>query len=163
MASKRFKQRLAYAISTCGGLGMFPVAPGTVTSIAALLLYQAVPVLHDPWVLLPVVLLLSIAGVWSGTVVEAESGTDPSFVTIDELAGQLLALFAVPDKTSPQLLAFLFFRYFDIAKPGPVNRLQKLPGGWGIMADDLLAGIFSVIAGSILTYLARLVVPGSIF
>ena len=74
---------------------------------------------------------------------EEEYGDDPSIVTIDELAGQWLALAALPADMLPVLLSFAFFRLFDIAKPGPVNTVQRLPGGWGIMADDVLAGFFA--------------------
>jgi len=74
---------------------------------------------------------------------EEHYGSDPSVVTIDELAGQWLALAALPEGLLSVMLSLAFFRFFDIAKPGPVDTLQRLPGGWGIMADDLLAGLFA--------------------
>ena len=74
---------------------------------------------------------------------EEHYGNDPSIVTIDELAGQWLALVALPEGVVPLLFSLVFFRFFDIAKPGPVDAAQRLPGGWGIMVDDLLAGLFA--------------------
>jgi len=137
------KRRTATIISTCFGIGYFPVAPGTVTSVAAVVCYLFMPALHYPALLLSLVVLCSVAGVWAGTLMEADYGSDPSIVTIDELAGQWLALAALPDGWVPVGLSLLFFRFFDIAKPGPVDIAQRLPGGWGIMADDLLAGFFA--------------------
>jgi len=133
----------AKILSTCFGLGFFPVAPGTVTSIVVVLGYFFLPVLHSPVLLLTLVLLSTGVGIWAGGVMEEYYGNDPSIVTIDELAGQWLALVALPEGVWPVALAFLFFRFFDIAKPGPVDALQRLPGGWGIMLDDLLAGLFA--------------------
>jgi len=134
---------VAKILSTCFGIGYFPVAPGTVTSVVAVLCYFFIPILHEPLLLLSLVLLSTAVGVWSGTLMEKEFGEDPSIVTIDELAGQWLALAFLPEGWLPALLSLAFFRYFDIAKPGPVDALQRFPGGWGIMADDLLAGLFA--------------------
>ncbi len=133
----------AKILSTCFGIGYFPVAPGTVTSILAVLCYYFIPVLHEPPLLLSLILLSTAVGVWSGRLMEAEFGEDPSIVTIDELAGQWLALAFLPEGWLPALLSLAFFRYFDIAKPGPIDAAQRFPGGWGIMADDLLAGLFA--------------------
>ena len=133
----------AKILSTCFGIGYFPVAPGTVTSIAAVIAYLFFPVLRNPQLLLFLVFLSSAAGIWAGTLMEQRYGEDPSVVTIDELAGQWLALAALPAGMLPALLSLGFFRFFDIAKPGPVDAAQRLAGGWGIMADDLLAGLFA--------------------
>ncbi len=133
----------AKALSTCFGIGYFPGAPGTVTSIVVALGYFFLPVLHNPALLLTLVLLSTGVGIWAGGVMEEHYGNDPSIVTIDELAGQWLALVALPEGVWPVALALVFFRFFDIAKPGPVDALQRLPGGWGIMMDDLLAGLFA--------------------
>ncbi len=137
------KLLVAKIFSTCFGIGYFPAAPGTVTSVVAVLGYYFFPVLHNPLLLLFLVLLCSVVGIWSGGVMEEHFGNDPSIVTIDELAGQWLALVALPEGVVPLLLSLAFFRFFDIAKPGPVDALQRLPGGWGIMLDDLLAGLFA--------------------
>ena len=110
MAVDRMKSFAAKILSTCFGIGFFPVAPGTVTSIAAVLLYFFIPALHQPLLLLPLFFLCTIAGVWSGTVMEESYGDDPSIVTIDELAGQWLALAFLPDGWLPAVLSLVFFR-----------------------------------------------------
>ncbi len=133
----------AKIFSTCFGLGYFPVAPGTLTSIVVALGYFFLPVLHNPVLLLTLVVLSTGIGIWAGGVMEEHYGNDPSIVTIDELAGQWLALVALPEGVWPVVLSLVFFRFFDIAKPGPVDALQRLPGGWGIMLDDVLAGLFA--------------------
>jgi len=125
------------------GLGYAPVAPGTVASAAAALLYLYVPAVREPVWLVPMILLSVALGVWSGGVMEKEYGEDPSQAVIDEVAGQLIALAFLPVTPFVVLLAFIFFRLFDILKPGLVDHAQRLPGGWGIMADDVLAGIFA--------------------
>jgi phosphatidylglycerophosphatase A len=140
------KRLAAKILSTCFGIGYFPVAPGTVTSIVAVLCYFFIPILHEPPLLLSLVALCSAVGVWSGTLMEVELGNDPSIVTIDELAGQWLALAFLPVGWLPALLSLAFFRYFDIAKPGVIDAAQRFPGGWGIMADDLLAGLLANIS-----------------
>ena len=150
------KLRAAKLLSTCFGIGYFPVAPGTVTSMVAVLCYFFIPVLHNPLLLLFLVLLCSGAGIWAGGVMEEYYGEDPSVVTIDELAGQWLALVFLPEGIVPMALSLLFFRFFDIAKPGPVDALQRLPGGWGIMLDDLLAGFFANISVWVLLLLLSL-------
>ena len=143
MVSESMKFFTAKILSTCFGLGFFPAAPGTVTSMAAVLCYFFIPLLHNPLLLLFLVLISSGIGIWAGGVMEEHYGNDPSIVTIDELAGQWLALVALPEGVVPLVLSLVFFRFFDIAKPGPVDALQRLPGGWGIMLDDLLAGLFA--------------------
>ena len=133
----------AKILSTCFGIGLFPVAPGTVTSVVAVIAYVFIPALHSTLLLLSLVLIALVVGIWTGRIMEEEYGNDPSIVTIDELAGQWLALAALPAGVVPVLLSLAFFRLFDIANPGPVNSAQRLPGGFGIMADDLLAGFFA--------------------
>ena len=133
----------AKILSTCFGIGFFPVAPGTVTSVVAVIAYVFIPVLHSTPLLLSLVIIALVVGIWTGRIMEEEYGNDPSIVTIDELAGQWLALAALPSGLVPVLLSLAFFRLFDIAKPGPVDSAQRLPGGLGIMADDLLAGFFA--------------------
>ncbi|ABB23337.1 phosphatidylglycerophosphatase A family protein [Pelodictyon luteolum] len=145
----------ARALSTCFFVGYFPLAPGTIVSALAVLLYLLVPVLQDPVVLAGGVLLSAVFGVWSGGVMEESAGLDPSEVTIDELSGQWLALLFLPAGPVPALLAFLFFRIYDILKPGPVDMAQRLRGGWGIMADDLLAGLLANVS----VRLVLLIVP----
>lgn len=113
------------------------------TSVVVVIGYIFIPAIHYTPLLLSLVFISLALGVWAGRIMEETHGDDPSIVTIDELAGQLLALVALPAGLLPVLLSLAFFRLFDIVKPGPVDYAQRLPGGWGIMADDVLAGFFA--------------------
>jgi phosphatidylglycerophosphatase A len=134
---------LARTIGSAFGLGYAPFAPGTVASAAAAVIYFFIRALHNPLVLMPVILVSTALGVWASGVMEEEYGEDPSQAVIDEVAGQWLALAFLPATPLVVLLAFVLFRFFDILKPGPIDSAQRLPGGWGIMTDDVLAGIFA--------------------
>ena len=93
------------------------------------------------------IVVLFVLGSWSGTVAEHHFGrTDPSQVVIDEVVGILITLFLVPVGWLGALLAFLLFRLSDIVKPFPSNRLERLPGGFGVMADDAMAAIYANLA-----------------
>lgn len=134
---------VAKAAGSVLGIGYLPLAPGTFGSLAAALLYLFVPAIAPLHWFIPLILVATLVGAWAGGVMEREYGKDPSAVVVDELAGQWLALLALPATPLAVALAFVLFRVFDIAKPGPVDRAQQLPGGWGIMADDLLAGLLA--------------------
>lgn len=135
-------QQAAMLVATLGGLGRFPVAPGTVGSLAGLSLLWALP--QDPCVQSMALLAVVCIGLWSAGVVAArERDADPSKVIIDEVAGMLVAGFLLPKQAGPLLAAFLLFRVFDIGKWFPMKQLERLPGGWGIMADDVAAGLCS--------------------
>ena len=137
------KRLTAIAAGSVFGIGYLPIAPGTFGSLAAAVLYLLFPAMAPLGIFVPLIIATSAIGVWAGGVMETEYGKDPSAVVIDELAGQWLALAALPATPVAAVLAFIFFRVYDIAKPGPVDRLQNLPGGWGIMMDDLLAGLLA--------------------
>lgn len=137
------ERTLARVIGSSLGIGYIPLAPGTFASAAAAVLYFYIPALSGFFLFVPLILLSVVFGVWAGGVMEHEYGEDPSQAVIDEVAGQWIALLALPVSPVVVFLSFLFFRFFDILKPGPVDSAQRLPGGWGIMADDVLAGIFA--------------------
>lgn len=120
-------------VATLFGLGFHSRMPGTLGSAAACLVSALVPV---PWW---GVLITAALGVWaSDAAAKALGRTDPGCVIIDEAAGMWLSVLALP---RPFLLpGFLLFRALDILKPFPVSAMERLPGGWGIMADDLLGG-----------------------
>lgn len=87
-------------------------------------------------------IFVTALGIFVSHEVSRETGSkDPGFVVIDEVAGQLIALIAVPAEWKYALASFILFRGFDIVKPPPIRRLEKLPGGWGIMLDDVAAGL----------------------
>ena len=98
---------------------------------------------HFKIILLPVTLLLTIAGVWSATKVEGHWGKDSSRVVIDEVAGMCISLLFVPVTIGHIILALVLFRFFDMVKPLFIRKAESLPGGWGVMADDVIAGLYT--------------------
>ena len=134
------------AIATALGAGYAPKAPGTAGSAVGLLLWLLLP--HVLWIQLVAIAIVSAAGIWSGSVAERHFGRrDPGQVVVDEVAGMMVTCVLNPlAGPGSMLAAFVLFRAADIVKPFPVNRLERLPGGWGIMADDLLAGVYANLA-----------------
>lgn len=140
-------------IATCGGLGYFPVAPGTAGSALGVAIAAGLAMIspRHPWLriwLIMAATVLIAIGVWAATRAESYFGKiDPSQVVIDEVAGQFVTLAGAPDASWKWLaIGFLVFRLLDIVKPFPARRSEKLPGGWGIMTDDLIAGVYGAVA-----------------
>ena len=137
--------QLAIALATAGGVGYIPVAPGTFGSAVGILLWALLPA--SLGVQAVTIVGLFIVGSWSGTVAERHfSRTDPSYVVIDEVMGMLITLFMNPVGWWGALLGFLLFRLADVVKPFPSNRLERLPGGAGVMADDGMAAVYANLA-----------------
>ena len=142
---KRRRWGLPSLVASGFGSGYSPVAPGTAGSAVAVLLGAGFLVL-SPWVLALAAVMATLGGVWA--IRAARVGGDPGWVVIDEFAGQFLALLALPRPSFAGVLAaFALFRLLDVAKPGPIGWADRQGGAWGIMADDVIAG---VIAGAIL-------------
>ena len=121
-------------IATVGGLGFFSSMPGTLGSGAACIVSAIAPV---SW---HAILITTAIGVWASGAAERELGrTDPGCVIIDEVVGMWLSLLFLP--SSFIIPGFFLFRLVDILKPFPVSAMEKLPGGWGIMADDVMGGV----------------------
>ena len=140
--------RFAIAVATFFGCGFFPQGPGTIGSLAGL----AIAALLARWgagrlTLLAITILVFPAAVWASTVAARALGRkDPGQVVIDEVLGQWVALLgAVAWNTKTFLIAFFLFRLFDIWKPWPVRKAESLPEGLGIVADDVLAGIYGAL------------------
>jgi phosphatidylglycerophosphatase A len=91
----------------------------------------------------PITLVITFLGVWSSTKVEKIWGKDPSRVVIDEVSGMCIGLLFLPVQLKYVLCALVLFRFFDIVKPLFIRKMELLPGGWGIMLDDVLAGIYT--------------------
>jgi phosphatidylglycerophosphatase A len=165
---------IALAIATCG-VGYLPIAPGTIGSLVGVGLYLAVwRALYQIFeanaarsrlsllyvftpqlaAMLLLIFIVSMVGIWAATRAEkATQKKDPSIVVIDEVAGQMIALLSGPFWVQTWwsiLSAFVLFRLFDIWKPYPIRRLEALESGLGIMADDLLAGVYALIVNSLL-------------
>src|ERR1700691_2427531 len=165
-SSGKRKPKVALAIATALGLGYLPKAPGTWGSLAGIALYVLVQYyfplnfisgVHPgigttavwlAWTALPVTVALALVGVWaasSAAVFAAKK--DPQFVVIDEVSGQHLTYFLSLTLLNWKylLLGFILFRVFDIWKPFPARQAESLPGGWGIMTDDWVAGIYAAL------------------
>jgi phosphatidylglycerophosphatase A len=139
----------ATLVATCFGLGRLGPAPGTWGSLAAILLWPVLALgIPNEWqsAVLAVLTVLSIAvGVPAASrVARACDCKDPPVVIIDEVAGQWTSLLFAPVSWKTLLLGFILFRGFDIWKPPPVRQLERLPEGWGIVADDVGAGLYAL-------------------
>jgi phosphatidylglycerophosphatase A len=147
---------LGVGIATVGGVGWFPIAPGTAGSAVGVVIYLLT---RNQTVLAQGALLLGITviGVWAASVAERAFGKeDPGPVVIDEVAGQLLTLFMTGVGWKGAVAGFFIFRLFDIVKPPPARQLERLHGGLGIMADDLAAGAYGWL---LIMALVRLIGP----
>jgi phosphatidylglycerophosphatase A len=138
-------------LTTCFGLGKLPFAPGTWGSLPPVVAYQVLGYLY-PVAIVPVMVFFIIAGSWAcvqyaPAVIAATGKKDPGLIVADEVAGQAITMLAIallaPDNIcNTAVLGFVLFRLFDILKPWPCKRLEKLPAGVGILADDLMAGVY---------------------
>jgi phosphatidylglycerophosphatase A len=129
-------------IATFFGIGHAKYFPGTVGSVAGLVLSCWLAV--DPSYQAAGCLTASVLGLWAaGAYAREKREEDPRSVVIDEVAGMMLSLLFLPVRWQVLVVGFFLFRFFDIFKPLFIRRAEELPGGWGIMADDLLAGLFT--------------------
>ncbi|HIJ83070.1 MAG: phosphatidylglycerophosphatase A [Magnetococcales bacterium] len=145
--NQRFLDTCALHVATLGGVGRVGAAPGTMGSLVTLPLcywaVQAGPVWH-----LPILAAIITVGTWAAHNAARQLGNkDPREVVVDEMAGMMLTMVMAPPGWGWLMIGFLAFRLFDIWKPWPVNWIDRtLPGGWGIMADDLAAGAYAWLA-----------------
>ena len=150
------KPVVALSLATIAGVGYAPFAPGTFGSAAGLALWAVLP--GSATVQGAAIVLTMVLGSWSGSVAERHfQTTDPSAVVIDEVLGMLVTLFLVPVGWKGAIAGFLLFRVFDIVKPYPANRLERIPGGIGIMADDFMAAIYANLALRVILAIGNLV------
>jgi len=146
---------IALALATVLGTGYAPVAPGTFGSAAGLIVWWLLP--PSPAVQLSAIVVIFALGSWSGSVAETHfRGTDPGPVVLDEVLGMLITLFMNPVGWAGAIIGFLLFRVADIVKPYPANRLEALHGGFGIMADDAMAAVYSNIGLRVLLAAAHM-------
>jgi phosphatidylglycerophosphatase A len=124
--------------------GFIPFASGTFGSIAGLVIYY-IPGFDKPVVIISAIVLFTIYGIYLGAKFEKVYGKDPAQCTIDEVVGMWISLLFLPKRIIISLTAFLIWRVMDILKPFPARQSEKLPGGLGIMIDDVIAGIYSLI------------------
>jgi len=151
--------------TSCLGLGRLPLAPGTWGSIPTALIFGLMCHFHlQAWLISLVMLVILLDGslyclIFSPAVIEATGKEDPGEIVTDELAGQALTFLAMPFLFTPETLTwravfagFIAFRAVDSIKPWPCRRLEHLPAGFGILADDLMAGLYAAIILAVYVY-----------
>ena len=147
----------AKLISTCLGIGYIQKGAGTVAALAGCLGWYFIQVRGaNAWLSLAGIFILFIIGTWSAALVEKQWGHDSNRVVVDELLGMCISLFLLPVTWKHIALSFVLFRFFDIVKPLYIRRAESFPSGWGVMADDFLAGVYTNI-------LMQVVVKSGIF
>jgi phosphatidylglycerophosphatase A len=146
----------AWAIGTFFGAGLLKPGPGTYGSVSAVVLWfiaaHIFPVNSSSLAIGTIIaaIVVTLIGIPAATIVARESGReDPGHVVIDEVAGQLIALIAIPADWQHAALSLLLFRLFDILKPPPIRQLERLPQGTGIMLDDVAAGVLALIVAQL--------------
>ena len=152
-APRTATERVALLIATAGGVGYAPIAPGTAASaLTALGLGLLSPSLTALLVFVAAVVLV---GTWAAHEAEGSlGGKDPGAIVIDEVAGMALSVLVLPLTPAVLLAGFVLFRVFDVVKPYPANALQQLPGGIGVMIDDLVAGVYALLVVVVVRSLA---------
>ena len=138
-----FLRRLGVFIATCAHVGYAPVAPGTFGSAVGLVVYYLIRRQTSTAVELGAIALILVVGVWSATEAEHHfGGIDPGPVVIDEVIGMLITLALHPVNVVGAIIGFFIFRVLDVVKPWPARRLELLPGGFGVVLDDVMAGVY---------------------
>ena len=132
--------------------GYAPVASGTVGSLAALIIYL-IPGFEKFYVIIPAIMVFASYGIYLGNKFEIKYGKDPAECTVDEVVGTWISLIALPKTIGIIITAFLLWRILDIIKPPPARNLEKLKGGLGIMIDDVISGIYTLIIMHLIVYL----------
>ena len=140
-------------IATGFGSGYFPKAPGTAGAVLAIALWFGLSLIFPPCQLFTatalLVALFTFLGVWSSGVMETYWGKDPAKIVIDEMVGMWIPLLAAKNENEYYIYyaiaAFFLFRLFDIFKPLGIKKMEAVKGGWGIMLDDILAGLYSLL------------------
>jgi len=150
-----WKDAVTTAYVTVFFLGFFPLAPGTLGSVPAVLAaYWLHPV---PGLFAAVIIIITATGVPASSLAEKRfNRTDPREICIDEVAGMLIALYGVPYSWPVVVTVFFLYRIFDILKPFPAYQVQSLPGGFGIMLDDVVAGIYANVSIRVIIWLLAL-------
>lgn len=134
---------LARVVATAFGSGYAPLAPGTAGSAVGLLLFWPLARLNWPWQALACAVVCVAGTLASARVARALALKDPGIVVVDEVAGQWVTLAGLPFTPATALAGFLLFRAMDVIKPWPARDLERLPGGLGIMSDDVAAGVYA--------------------
>jgi phosphatidylglycerophosphatase A len=139
-----FLRRFGVFLATCAHVGYAPFAPGTFGSLVGLVIYYAIRRQQSTTFELGAITVVVLIGLWSATEAEHHfGGIDPGPVVIDEVIGMLITLALHPVNVLGAIIGFFIFRLLDIVKPWPARRLELLPGGFGVVLDDMMAGLYS--------------------
>lgn len=154
MTRRNFSERVAVALASFGYIGFAPVAPGTAGAAAALPLVLLLRWAGPTSIEILACFFLFVFGAWGARLTEQALGVeDPGPVVIDEVLGMLVSLLWLPSAWPVVAAAFVAFRVFDIVKPWPAARLEHVPGGWGVMADDVVAGAYANLTVHVLMWI----------
>jgi phosphatidylglycerophosphatase A len=145
--------KLHKLIATVFGIGYVEKGGGTIAAVVCCMIWLLIPAgdFTNSWQVL-LTIAISVLGVWSGNVVEAMWGKDSNKIVIDEVAGMMVTLLFIPVQFKFVLAGLILFRFFDIAKPLFIKKMELLPEGWGVMADDVLAGLYANITLQIIVF-----------
>ncbi len=142
---------------TAFGVGYLPLAPGTWGSIVGALLIWVATLVNPSFTFsttfIGIIVGVFFLGVWGSKVVEEEWGEDPSRVVIDEVIGVWIAMLFIPFNWLNLFAAFVLFRVFDIAKPFGIRKMEATGSGWGVMLDDVLAGVYANVVLNVVLYI----------
>ncbi len=145
--------------ATVFGIGYIGKGAGTVAAIfCSICWYMAWAGNHPGLIALMITAIITLLGIWSGNMVEPLWGKDHGRVVIDEIAGMCISLLYIPVNITTVLIALILFRFFDIAKPLFIKKMEALPGGLGVMMDDVLAGVYA----NILLQILIIMLPGQL-
>ena len=144
---------LSRSFASFAGIGFIPGAPGTWGSLAALLLIYFFPVSNLLLFAFLILIITWLGAITSHFIEKNESIDDPGWIVIDEVIGMWIAIYSLPRIWIIYLIAFLLFRFFDIKKPWIIDKVQSWSNGWGVMLDDVIAGIAALIINLCLLYL----------
>ena len=144
--ANRLMPKLGWLFGTAAGLGLFPVAPATLASLVAVVVYWAVPLDSGSPGFLVLAGASVVIGPWACGSLTSSDDPDPKRAVWDEVAGMWLTCLFLPKTLIWLAAAFLVFRVLDVLKPWPIRQYEKLPGGYGIMADDVAAGVIGAAA-----------------
>ncbi len=134
--------KLHKLVATALGIGYVGKGGGTIAAVVLCLLWILIPASNNYWQAITTILVCA-AGVWTGNIVDEFWGKDSNKVVIDEVAGMMITLLFIPVNFRYVLAGLILFRFFDIVKPLFIRQVEVLPKGWGVMADDVLAGIYA--------------------
>ena len=144
--ANRLMPRLGWLFGTALGVGLFPVAPATLASLVAVVVYWAIPLDSGSPGFLVLAGASVVIGPWACGSLTSSDDPDPKRAVWDEVAGMWLTCLFLPKTLIWLAAAFLVFRVLDVLKPWPIRQYERLPGGYGVMADDVAAGVIGAAA-----------------